>query len=91
MSKVITSPIGWSLGITELIAGFAGWKGSEIRFQPGSRVMLTGLARVTFQLAAWPSVPDALPAESSPFTVRVYSPTFGFRSGIVYLMLSWLC
>ena len=70
-SNVITMSAGCVLGITELIAGLPGWKGSEIMFQPGCRLIFTGLAETTSHLEVWPAVPEALPAESVAFTFRL--------------------
>ena len=83
--------------MTELIAGFAGWNGREIRFQPGDIASLVGRAAVTFQfhfrvwaVAAVGSLKLSFPAMSTALICNSYLPTLGAATGMVNRLLSGL-
>ena len=73
----MTKVAGCEASITELIAGFAGLNGKEIRFQPGFILSFTALGLMILNLdvisvaVVAPAAVETLPAKSVAFSVMV--------------------
>ena len=67
LSNVMTTSAGWPKGAMTSIAGLSGWKGIEIRFQPGAKAIGTAGSVIcsTPAVASSPSLHEAPSAEAS--------------------------